>query len=150
MNAPAQVLLIDDDRVWLQTLADCLERQGYVVRTAERPEQALALLDRNDVRAVVVDFRMPEMDGLELLRQIRRRRQVPVLLLSGEEDAALARRALAEGARGFLAKATAPRLLVERLRQFLAAAVAESALEWALTFPADRLLPPPPRRARPA
>lgn len=149
MSTTTQVLLIDDDRTWLQTLADCLERQGFEVRTADRPLAGLALLDRYDVGAVVLDFRMPEMDGLELLRQIRRRRRVPVLLLSGEDDPALAGRALAEGARGFLSKGTAPRVLMERLRRFVAAAVLESAVDWALRFPSDRLLPPP-RRARPA
>jgi DNA-binding NtrC family response regulator len=150
MNASSIVLLIDDDRAWLETLADCLERQGFVVRTAERPVLGLALLEKYDVRAVVVDFRMPEMDGLELLRQVqRRRRHLPVLLLSSEEDPTLARRALQEGAWAFLSKDTAPRLLVTKLVRFLTAAVLESILEWALTFPAHRLLPPP-RRTRPA
>jgi CheY-like chemotaxis protein len=149
MHASSQVLLIDDDRNWLETLADCLRQRGFVVRAAERPLLGLALLEKYDVQAVVTDFRMPEMDGLELLRQVRRRRPVPVLLLSGEEDPALPARALAEGARAFLAKSTAPRLLVPQLLQFLAAAALESALGWALAFPADRLLPPP-RRARPA
>jgi two-component system C4-dicarboxylate transport response regulator DctD len=149
MNASPQILLIDDDRNWLETLADCLRRRGFAVRTADRPRLALALLDRHDVRAVVSDFRMPEMDGLELLRQIhRRRRHLPVLLLSSEDDPQLAGRALTEGAWAFLSKSTAPRVLVEELRHILTAAVIESALEWALTFPADRQLPPP--TARPA
>jgi CheY-like chemotaxis protein len=149
MSAPAYILLIDDDRNWLDTLADCLRQRGWAVRTADRPLRALALLERSDVRAVVSDFRMPEMDGLELLRRIRRRRRhLPVLLLSSDDDPALAARALTEGARAFLSKSTAPRLLVEKLLQFLAAAAVESALEWALTFPTDHLLPPP--RARPA
>jgi DNA-binding NtrC family response regulator len=150
MNASSQILLIDDDHNWLETLADCLRQRGFAVRTADRPLLALALLEKYDVRVVVSDFRMPEMDGLELLRRIRRRRRyLPVLLLSGEEDPTLAGRALTEGARAFLSKRTAPRLLVEELLQCLTAAAIESALEWALTLPADRLLPPP-RRARPA
>jgi DNA-binding response OmpR family regulator len=123
MNAPSSILLIDDDPTWLETLADCLRHEGLSVRTADRPRLGLALLDRSDaLGAVVIDFRMPEMDGLELLRQIRkRRRHVPVLLLSGEEDPALAARALAQGARAFLCKTTAPRVLLSRLRQLLAA-----------------------------
>jgi DNA-binding response OmpR family regulator len=149
MHASSQVLLIDDDRNWLETLADCLRQKGFVVRVAERPLLGLVLLEKYDVQAVVTDFRMPEMDGLEVLRQVRRRRPVPVLLLSSEEDPALAARALAEGARAFLPKSTAPRLLVPELVRFLAAAVMESALAWALSFPTDRLLPPP-RQARPA
>ena len=132
MNASPPILLIDDDRTWLETLADCLRHEGLPVRTADRPQLGLALLERSDpVRAVVIDFRMPEMDGLELLRQIRqRRRHLPVLLLSSEDDPALAARALAAGARAFLCKAMAPRLLLARLRQLLTA--------------------PEPARARPA
>jgi DNA-binding response OmpR family regulator len=150
MDASSPILLIDDDPVWLATLADCLERRGFAVRTADRPQVGLGVLDRHDVGAVVIDFGMPEMDGLELLRQIRRRRRrVPVLLLNSEEDPALADRALAAGARAFVSKTTAPRVLVERRRGVLTAALLESALEWALTFPTDRLLPPL-QRARPA
>lgn len=150
MDPSSPILLIDDDRAWLETLADCLERWGFAVYTADRPQAGLAVLERHDVGAVVIDFRMPEMDGLELLRQIRRRRRrLPVLLLTSEEDPALAGRALAAGARAFVPKTTSPRVLVERLRRFLTAALLEAGLEWALTFPTDRLLPPP-RRARSA
>jgi DNA-binding response OmpR family regulator len=132
MNASSAILLIDDDPAWLETLADCLRHEGLAVRTADRPQLGLALLEASDaIGAVVIDFRMPEMDGLELLRQIRRRRRhLPVVLLSGEDDPALAARALAEGARAFLPKPTAPRVLLARLRQLLTA--------------------PPPARARPA
>jgi len=82
------------------------------------------LLDRHEVVAVVVDFRMPEMDGLQLLRRLRQRgRRVEVLMLSSEEDACLESRALAEGAMAFLSKTTAPALLLQRLLQSLARAV---------------------------
>ena len=120
MNGSSPILLIDDDPAWLETLADCLEHEGFAVRTADRPQLGLAVLDKADaVGAVVIDFRMPEMDGLELLRQIRRRRHLPVLLLSGEDDPALAARALAEGARAVLCKTTAPRVLLTRLLRLL-------------------------------
>jgi DNA-binding response OmpR family regulator len=121
MNGSSPILLIDDDPAWLKTLADCLEHEGFAVRTADRPQAGLALLEKaGAVRAVVIDFRMPEMNGLELLRQIRqRRRHLPVLLLSGEDDPALAARALAQGARAFLCKTTAPRVLLTRLLRLL-------------------------------
>jgi DNA-binding response OmpR family regulator len=143
MNAAPQVLLIDNDRAWLETLADYLGAKGFRVRTADRPARGLALLDSDDVQAVVLDFEMPEMDGLELLRRIRqRRRQLPVLLLSGADDPSLPRRALAEGARAFLRKDLRPRVFLDRLRQFLASAVAETA-PWPPSYRLDHLLPPP-------
>src|SRR5437879_3858406 len=83
MNATPQILLIDDNRAWLETLSEYLRDRGFAVRTADRPSRGLAILEKDDVRVVILDFELPEMDGLELLRQIRRRRPVPVLLLSG-------------------------------------------------------------------
>ncbi len=142
MTAP-QILLIDDDRAWLETLSDYLGAKGFLVRTADRPSRGLAILETGDVRVVLLDYELPEMDGLELLRQIRRRRRdVPVLLLSGADDPALPRRALAEGARAFLRKDLRPRLFLERLRQLLASALAEAA-PWSPPYRFDRLLPPP-------
>ncbi len=143
MDAIPQVLLIDNDRAWLDTLADYLGAKGFRVRTADRPARGLAILENDDVQVVVLDFEMPEMDGLELLRRIRqRRRQLPVLLLSGADDPSLPRRALAEGARAFLRTDLRPRVVLDRLRQLLASAAAE-ATPWPPPYRPDHLLPPP-------
>jgi CheY-like chemotaxis protein len=142
--SPQTILLIDDDRAWLDALAEHLQAMGFTVETAESPLRGLTLLEEHDVPVAVIDFQMPEMDGLELLRRIRRRhRDVAVLLLSAEEDPSLASRALAEGARVFLSKAMAPRLLLQRLRQTLIAALTEGS-PWRIRpsrYP--RILPAP-------
>jgi DNA-binding response OmpR family regulator len=142
MNTTPQILLIDNDRAWLETLADYLGAKGFRVRTADRPARGLAILD-DDVQVVVLDFEMPEMDGLELLRRIRqRRRHLPVLLLSGADDPSLPCRALDEGARAFLRKDLRPQVFLDRLRHLLASAVAEAA-PWPPSYRLDHLLPPP-------
>jgi CheY-like chemotaxis protein len=147
MSAPSRtILLIDNDRAWLDALAEHLQDMGFSVWTAESPLSGLALLERHDVPVAVIDFQMPEMDGLELLRRIRRRqRHVAVLLLSAEDDPALASRALAEGARAFLSKATPPRLLLQKLRQSLIAALRDGGPWRARPDRHDRLLPAPRR-----
>jgi DNA-binding response OmpR family regulator len=125
MDTRRSIALIDDNRAWLDTLAEFLQDRGYHVRTALGARLGLALLNDFDAAAAVIDFRMPDMDGLQLLRLLRQRRQgMRVLLLSGEEDEQLESRALAEGAAAFLSKATAPALLLQMLLQSLAAATA--------------------------
>jgi DNA-binding response OmpR family regulator len=124
MDTRHRIALIDDDRAWLNTLAEYLEDRGYHVHTADRALSGLDLIDRHEVVAVVVDFRMPDMDGLQVLRRLRQRgRRVEVLMLSGEDDTLLESRALAEGATAFLPKATAPGQLLRTLLHTLAQAV---------------------------
>jgi DNA-binding NarL/FixJ family response regulator len=87
---------------------------------------------------------MPEMTGLDLLRLLRRRGlSLPVLMLSSEEDPAVARQVLEAGAAAFLSKNTPPRLLMRKLLQFLTAALVEEVLERVLLGRTDRLLPAP-------
>jgi DNA-binding NtrC family response regulator len=121
MDTRRRIALIDDDRAWLDTLAECLQDRGYKVRTAQGARSGLALLDKFDVATAVIDFHMPDMDGLQLLQHLRHRRpDLDVLLLSGEDDPQLKSRALAEGAVAFLSKGAAPALLLRQLLQVLA------------------------------
>jgi DNA-binding response OmpR family regulator len=120
MNAP-RIALIDDDRSWLEVLAEYLQRKGFRVYTASDPAEGLALLRENSIPLAVCDYDMPGMDGLELVRTLHgQRANVAVLMVSNEEEPALANRALAEGARGFLPKTGSPTQLLRKLRQILA------------------------------
>jgi len=121
MDTRGSILLIDDDRAWLDTLAEYFEDKGYPVEKTQGGVHGLKLLDRLDVSVAVIDFNMPEMSGIELLRQMRRRRSnVGVLLLSSEDDPALPTLALAEGAKAFISKNTPPRQLLRLLNETLA------------------------------
>jgi len=115
-----RIALIDDDRSWLEVLSEYLERKGFHVYTAADPAEGLALLRDNTIRLVICDYDMPGMDGLELVRAIRRQRvQAAILMVSNQEEPTLANRAMAEGARGFLPKTTSPTQLLRKLRQIL-------------------------------
>jgi DNA-binding response OmpR family regulator len=121
INPQLRIVLIDDDRLWADTLAEYLRRKGYTVQTAPDGARGLALLENGEVALALVDGHMPDMEGLDLLRRLRQRRQPPaVLMVSGDDDPSLRTRALAEGAQGFVAKTTAPRLLLRMVRQALA------------------------------
>jgi DNA-binding response OmpR family regulator len=147
MNATC-IALIDDDRSWLEVLSEYLQRQGFSVLTAADPVEGLALLRKNNISAVICDYDMPRMSGLDLIRSIRQQPgNVAILMVSNEEEPSLASRALAEGARGFLAKTASPMELVRKLRQILADQCAAATQHPALHL-WQRLLPSPQKAKR--
>jgi DNA-binding response OmpR family regulator len=146
MNSPC-VALIDDDRLWLETLAECLRDCGFAVQTALGGTRGLDLLDHGVIGLAVVDFHMPDLDGMELLRHLRRRRMnVDVLLMSSDDDPTLPQRAISEGAAGFLTKSQAPRQLLRSLVQSLTTTLAEIEARPQFVSRWDRFLPVPRRR----
>jgi len=81
------VLCIDDDNTGLSLRKMMLEGEGYYVFTANNGEEGLALLNAERIDAVILDYRMPEMNGGEVARRIRDRwSNIPVLMLSGYPD----------------------------------------------------------------
>jgi CheY-like chemotaxis protein len=140
----ARVIVVDDNHFWLEALSEYLQRNGFSVVAVSHPAEALALLRKNNVAGIICDYDMPEMNGLELVRLVCRQSTVPILVVSNEEEPSLASRALAEGARGFLAKTASPTQLLRKLRQILAAtdAAAEQPSPLHLW---QRLLPSPHR-----
>jgi DNA-binding response OmpR family regulator len=146
MSASPRIALIDDDHTWMETLAEFLRDKGYGVETALGGRRGLRLLEHGGIGLAVVDFHMPDLDGVELLRQLRRRRlNVDVLLMSSDDDPALPVRVLREGAAAFLSKNTAPGLLLRSLTQTLSAVAAEMARRPPAVSPWDRFLPVPRR-----
>jgi two-component system invasion response regulator UvrY len=111
-----RVLLVDDHavvrmgfRLLLQSVADM-----SVIAEAESGEAACQLYLEHNPDVVVMDLAMPGMGGLEALRRIRAREpHAKVLALSAHDDPMHARRALQEGALGFLSKRSAPEALLE-------------------------------------
>ena len=78
------VLLIDDERDLLDGLKKVLERKGFQVRTAFSGRNGLSLLADALPEVVVVDLRMPDMDGLEVVEAVRQRDpELPVILITG-------------------------------------------------------------------
>jgi DNA-binding NarL/FixJ family response regulator len=147
MNA-ARIVLIDDDRSWLEALAEYLQRRGFSVMAATDPAEGLALLRKNNISVVICDYDMPGMTGLELVRSIRQQRgNVPVLMVSSAEEPSLVNRALAEGAWGFLPKTASPTHLVRKVHQILADLDASAAPTSTLHV-WQRLLPSPQRWKR--
>ncbi|MCS7314478.1 MAG: response regulator [Bryobacterales bacterium] len=84
LPVPAQILLVDDNELGLAARKALLEEQGYAVTIASSGEAALELFRSQAFDLVITDFRMPGMNGIELIRQLRcQKRDVPIILLSG-------------------------------------------------------------------
>lgn len=101
----ASLLLVDDDRHVLQSMSVWLRDQGYRVDTATGKLEAQALIDRKSYDVALVDVRLQDGDGFELLAECRRRRpEMPVILITGYGSVDAAVEALRAGAFDFLTK----------------------------------------------
>jgi DNA-binding NtrC family response regulator len=79
-----KLMLVDDEKRYLQTTAKLMKKKGIEVVTAQSGEQALDLLRTHDVHVVILDIKMPGMDGFKTLRAIKTLYpQVEVIMLTG-------------------------------------------------------------------
>ncbi|HLN80703.1 MAG TPA: response regulator [Thermoanaerobaculia bacterium] len=100
-----KILVVDDDAGIRDTLRMILEYEGYEVATSADGKSALADLDASPADAVLLDIKMPGMDGLEVLdRIVARDGAPPVLMISGHGDIATAVDSTRRGAIDFLEK----------------------------------------------
>ena len=87
MSEPIRVVLVDDERIFVESLTKVLKKRGMEVQSAFDGLSALELLSTTDPDVIVLDLRMPGMDGLAVLQEIRARDSLtPVILLTGNLD----------------------------------------------------------------
>ena len=119
----ATILVVEDEVDLLFTIALSLELNGYRVVKAASGEEALTIVDEERPDAVVLDIRLPGIDGWEVIDRLREMGHfpaTPVVLLSAQVDAATAARAVELGCHGHLAKPFSPAELSGVLRDLLA------------------------------
>ena len=113
------ILVVDDERNIVELVRLYLEKEGFTVITAFDGEQALVQFDRNDPDLVVLDVMLPRMDGFEVCRQLRRRGDVPILMLTARSEDVDAIVGLELGADDYVTKPFNPRALVARVKAIL-------------------------------
>ena len=100
-----RILIVDDEQSVREVLSEYFVEQGYSVETAEDGEKALALVQANAPDLVLLDVRMPGIDGLETLRRLRTiAPDLAVIMVTANEDVGLARDTLKLGALDYVAK----------------------------------------------
>lgn len=119
MTTEKTILLVDDDPSILQVAGFAVTRAGYRVVTAKDGKQALALFRSEAPCLIVLDIVMPEMDGIEVCRELRRESAVPVIFLTSMDDEIDRIVGLELGADDYLTKPFSPRELVARIRAVL-------------------------------
>jgi len=127
-----RILIADDDRVVLFTLAEGLREADFEVIEARDGLQALALCHSETPDLALLDIRMPGLDGLELARRLREETRVPFLFFSAYNDEAFVSRAVEIGALGYLLKPLNVPALLPMVRTALARSRDFSGLQGAL------------------
>ena len=113
------ILVVDDEPKIVQLVRDYLERAGYAVRAAGDGKAALALARREKPDLIVLDLGLPELDGLDVTRELRKSSAAPIIMLTarGEESDKLV--GLELGADDYITKPFSPKELVARVRVVL-------------------------------
>lgn len=113
------IALVDDDRNILTSVSIALESEGYRVETYTDGSSALDGLTARRPDLAIFDIKMPRMDGMELLRRLRQKSDVPVIFLTSKDDEIDELFGLKMGADDFIKKPFSQRLLVERVKAVL-------------------------------
>ena len=121
------VLLVEDEENLASLVQAYLEREGYSVVPVGSGAEALSALEQQPVRLVVLDLNLPDMDGLEVCRQIRARSSVPVVMLTARDDEVDRLAGLDVGADDYIGKPFSPKELVARMKAVLRRAEPQTA-----------------------
>lgn len=114
-----KVLVVDDELEIVRLVRAYLERAGFAVVTAAEGREALAVFRHERPNLVVLDLNLPELDGLDVCRQIRRTSDVPIIMLTARIEETDRLIGLELGADDYVVKPFSPREIVARVRAVL-------------------------------
>ena len=114
------ILVVDDEPSVREVVKRYLERDGYLVSTAATGPEALTIIDaERDIKLVVLDVMLPGLDGIEVVKRVRRDNAVPIIMLSARSDELDRVIGLETGADDYVPKPFSPRELVSRVKAVL-------------------------------
>jgi two-component system chemotaxis response regulator CheY len=116
------VLIVDDSAVIRNSLCFLLENEGFEVQTASNGREGLAKAQAQQFDTIIADINMPKMHGYDLIKEIRKHehyKNVPIIIITTEEEATDKRKGFEAGANLFLIKPTEPKKMVKYVKMFL-------------------------------
>ena len=113
------VLVVDDEDIVREVVCTYLEREGFATRQASAGRAAVALIEAEPFDLIVLDVMLPEIDGFSILSQLRKRTDVPVILLTARTEETDRVLGLELGADDYVVKPFSPRELAARVRTVL-------------------------------
>src|SRR5262249_25132536 len=126
MSQPARILLVDDEASIRLTLGAMLQRAGYEVTSAENGAEAVAMLEQKPFDLLLVDLKMPGIDGMQVVEAARKRQaDLAIIVLTGHGSLDTAVEGLHQGIFDYLLKTTEPAQVLQRVKAGLAAREAQ-------------------------
>ena len=122
MSQPSYILVADDDPLVLRSITFILERAGFRIQTATNGHRALDYIRKERPALAMLDVMMPDMDGLELCRQLKADpdlKSMPVFLVTARAMKQERERGLAAGADDYITKPFQNQALIDRIREVL-------------------------------
>lgn len=118
-NVQMRLLVVEDEPDLLQSLADSLREDGYAVDTASRGDDGLHKAKAWDYDAIILDWMLPGITGMEFLKHLRREKKTPVLLLTARDTVGDRVHGLDSGADDYVVKPCSLRELLARVRALI-------------------------------
>lgn len=116
-----KILVIDDDEIFLQSINNHLEYLHYTVKTCSNPTRVMGLVDKESFDVILLDIKMPGVDGMELLSLlVQRKPDIPIIMISGQSTIVIAVDAIKKGAFDFVEKPIDPERLKVAIKNALA------------------------------
>ena len=113
------ILVVDDDQEIRKLIQIYLENEGFVCHLAEDGEVALDLIQKHPIELMVLDVMMPKLNGLEVCREVRKDRNVPIIMLSAKSEDMDKIYGLTSGADDYMTKPFSPLELIARVKSQL-------------------------------
>lgn len=114
------ILVVDDDPIVLHSCVRILETNGYKIVTATRVKEAMQILEKENFSIILLDIKMPEEDGLALIKKAREKGyHTPILVMSGFPTNETIRSSIESGAHAFISKPFTPDELLQEVEKIL-------------------------------
>lgn len=113
------ILLVEDHRELAELIVSFLERDGFQVHHVKSGEAALSYLQNHEVRLLLLDIMLPQMDGFTVCKRVREEKVVPILIMSARKDRSDQLNGYELGADDYIEKPADPQILAAKIRAVL-------------------------------